>query len=1854
MGQSYRIKTELGINKLINIQLDQQFEFLEVLSLTLQQEDIYTKSCAQYGVIVGRVTANNGFGLPNARVSVFIPITSIDESNPIISSIYPYKSPNDKNEDGYRYNLLPYEKSYSTHSATGTLPSRLDSLTGDTAVEIYDKYYKYSVKTNDSGDYMIMGVPQGNHSLVMDVDLSDIGEFSLTPQDLIRMGLATDAQVAGNRFRTSTDLNSLPQIINLTKDVEVSPLWGDPELCNIAINRVDFDLRDDANVDIQPTSVFMGSIYSTSDSYRVRPNAKPADDMGNLCSLIANPGQILAIRQTIYQDNEGNPVLEQHQLEQSGNIIDGNGVWLTELPMNLDYFITNEFGEKVLSNDPTIGIPTKAKYRFKIKWQQSPSLSEQVRRPYYLVPNVKEYGWSLGSVNIPAQQESSYYFGLAWSGYTNGFSGTSGNEYYNRVNEIINCEDTFYEFQYNKVYTVAGLIDEFKNGGRGNFIGIKEIDSSDCENTINKFPVNDGFRNFDLIYFIFAIILQIIQIIGIPLLTIFHFLAFLWNNFAVIILVFFIGLLVKAAVQQVALVIAAIAGSAAFGATAAMIIPHSLLALVYSVGALFLVINFRQIISYEFGRLKLPMMTYPDCQACECDPETTAPGGGDQETAPPSGLLTQLSNGGLYIDNLEVSFFNPDTDNEDNAQLSAITISQAISGRLSTKTPTVYKSTFSEPFTFPNTDGERFGSKLIAAGITLPPGERVNKYNTRKKYFDNVNKISVRFSYPQNGGNFIPNTAPAGKFHYDNTLTVLSTISLAPGTLLTFIDPLKTKDVNFLWTGTTAIGANKLTGINGIIQNNQFTANVTYAETQTTAPASGPVPYIIPSGDSTCFLSITFDVVSTGTTTYFSCANEKVTVTATTTGSKTITNANGIDITTLGGTAEISGITYGLATQRYIYPSDLEYYQVLTAITITTTVGPGGVISYSLPGQVLDNTGKPDPTKGFWNDLIADNKGFLFSNRASGESELNDRWGYIGGDDYIDSSNKLSPYNDDYEDVVPPDNPSFSYSTSILDGFNEQLVLILQRGVDPYSPKLPNSYGIGRILGHSSENAVIISGMTRMNTPIQPLPPTSTISVQNHKNVNEIFSGSLFYTPGIPNNIIPNASSTPGLAFSSYTTSNVGYYGALDGRYLRPPSQLSITSVLKQVFYGNGIFTNTFFQDGPGALFVQPTYPVTTNTPYGINSILVGGPTTMIGVASITGPNGIPNLFAGQSSKGTWRPDINYRGNTPLNPSTRYQPTEDLSGGAYMFRGPLSTFLSDWESFADNKLGYQITEGQPFNLYFSPLLLPEFTGTTGPNAGLTISSSTQMVMRTDRLPSSDGFDTQKRATDLKFLNGSVGLLQQNLSFTVYSSEAGLNFKGPSFSTGAEQVTPDIQNQVLAATVFETMNTCEKMVGLTYYSGNGVNFGVKKDALTTDNVENGCYVMLNEPLFDLTKDIETFGEWGYRLRFYYGLCRGVLAQSFVNNWVNGSLYMFPIQVDTFYDINNNPTSEYASQIVYFDTKTNNFYYRSSPYLLSSNTPRFIGSPILGLTSSLNVRNLLFPTTIINLGYKDDFYGEIIFDPAAKGYIMRSLNSTTYSDTSDLVNLFVISRITNSGFLNNILSGLNNALNILFSRKGLRIDGDLAQSMSINSEYGVIPFSPEYYSPESGSVVVLNGPTMGVFFSSTTFDLQNKDFLSPGIINFRSPFSTNVNTFQYGIKSQVVPFYQWGLFTGNTTNTIFGSEKNNWDTSQSASNLNEGIFSKRYQSLNRREPDVPGNPSYFMASNAMGLSDTYQRGYIFGVDSNGEYAFSLDPNSANYAGGTTPKFLVGAPNHFYFGTIQGESALDKFKTKYSVDE
>ena len=222
--------------------------------------------------------------------------------------------------------------------------------------------------------------------------------------------------------------------------------------------------------------------------------------------------------------------------------------------------------------------------------------------------------------------------------------------------------------------------------------------------------------------------------------------------------------------------------------------------------------------------------------------------------------------------------------------------------------------------------------------------------------------------------------------------------------------------------------------------------------------------------------------------------------------------------------------------------------------------------------------------------------------------------------------------------------------------------------------------------------------------------------------------------------------------------------------------------------------------------------------------------------------------------------------------------------------------------------------------------------------------------------------------------------------------------------------------------------------------------------------------------------------------------------------------------------------------------------------------------------------------------------------------------------------------------------NGVVNQLFSREERRVDGDLAQLMSINSEFGVVKFSSDAYdstgNTSTSEIQIIGAPgansVMAVFFSSTTEDLQYKDFITPGRINFRPSPTATAYPYVYGIKSQTVPFYQWKTKTLGGSNTIFGGQNNEWATGIS------DIFSDKYQSLSRTNPV---SPTYFLGSNAL-TNDLYARGYIYNVDNNG----GLSLTAGNY-----PRtFLVGAPNHFYFGLINWASALDKFKQKYLSDE
>ena len=87
MNLSYRVRTQVGVDKSVPIDLEQEFETLEILSLKIYQRDIYTRVCSDYGVICGRVFTNKGYGVPNVKLSLFVPLTDEDSQNPIISEI---------------------------------------------------------------------------------------------------------------------------------------------------------------------------------------------------------------------------------------------------------------------------------------------------------------------------------------------------------------------------------------------------------------------------------------------------------------------------------------------------------------------------------------------------------------------------------------------------------------------------------------------------------------------------------------------------------------------------------------------------------------------------------------------------------------------------------------------------------------------------------------------------------------------------------------------------------------------------------------------------------------------------------------------------------------------------------------------------------------------------------------------------------------------------------------------------------------------------------------------------------------------------------------------------------------------------------------------------------------------------------------------------------------------------------------------------------------------------------------------------------------------------------------------------------------------------------------------------------------------------------------------------------------------------------------------------------------------------------------------------------------------------------------------------------------------------------------
>jgi len=1760
MSNSVRIRTKVGVDTSLKVLIDQEFDYLEILSLKILQSDIYTRQCADYGVVVGRVSVNNGFGIPNAKISIFIPLDSTDKDDPVISNIYPYSNLYDVNDDGYRYNLLPYKPSYTSHVPTGTFFTRRDVLLSPVLGEIYDKYYKYNAVTNNSGDYMIFGVPTGTHTIVVDVDLSDIGEFSLSPQDLIRMGRATENQVDGTKFRASTNLGELPQIVSFKRTVEIEPLWGQPEICNLGITRTDFDLTGEANVDIRPTAIFMGSMISDSDSNAIRANGKPTRDSGFLCNVTTGPGEILAIRQTIQHDSAGRPILESYGLEGGGTIIDENGAWMVDVPMNLDYYITNEFGEQVLSPDPHKGIPTKGKYRFKVKWSQSPSNSTETKRANYLVPNIKDWGGNL--------QQKSYAFSLDWNDYGDDA------QYPEMIQEAIDCKDRFYMMQYNKVYTVSQYIDEWRKGGYQRFTGIKNILDDTCESENNRYPTNDGYFRFDFFYVLFAFLSIILTPIFYALILLLHIVFFIvW----ILRVAFFPLIIVYFGVLAVDSIIGAFSGLSAVGpvfnwSMAAM-------GLTYLLAVALCIYILVQLWKINLGGISVPLLTYPDCNMCSCEQGNPVDENPDEDNG-----LADLETGNADI--VPCDYIIPDSLSASPLSLGSpiLPLSSISPWKIPKTGNTTFNSIIYGPydlhsstrrlaieyeFTGRQFDGESgnpgYGApypsdeqgSLTRTWITtgLPIADRINLFNVKAKYFDGgtnnpgggVNRVRVTYQ---------PQSNP-GKKHYDNTIVILcpkSTLKkYVSGQMIAFQNPSYSSDLNLNSPILNKAGNYAITGVT-------FTGQTTVK-----------VPYAKWDGSG---------------------------------------NVTGIDIPEY--TVNLTGNTK--YNYLYRYPTDVEYFQVITGMTYDTFTS-------------LCST---SPISGSLNERYIRNVTTLFN-----------------------ISNEL-----EYGNADPT--PYYLRPIDSIKNKNLMGVIILNRGVDPYTDKIDIEYGLGRLFGFNDTDAIKVPTKCRMNIPIQggfknvshlssDFPEITINGVTaGNSNDNDIFYSntplyydSFSFTPQpldiSGNTITYNDDMSTGTTFTlisagynGFNSNLISYYSSLDKR--------------------SGSFTPAC-TNGTTA---NPPVSVAgnVNNPNGISVLSSNRFTQLINSAYSS------DYFTGGDCWNDCRDDgdlyyLYFNGNYNINGNNQgYIPNEIVEGGSIMSMVGYFTKASSW-CYTDSsglchgsghKAGSSLSETIK-TYFYSPTY--HSTGNTLNFSSNTISGKVR-IMRGDRLPTStvpeeyccNSWPLQKNE------NLQVYLIPEKGVVGISSTQGNSGTQG---SGVAANIKEDLANSIHINGLFTTF-TCEGSVNLECYNqpkqvypNNGagacngvvdIDHGKQKGIFGKLKFNKGCYYFVTVMFLSLLQDWAMMAEWIARNMVMLGACRNVFSHTFNNNWVNGNLYAmsFKNEVNGFYGPTHNPPNspkyKYPSKVVIQNTSSQNFYYRCTPYDPSSNK----------FSSDDGIK---FPTTMMDLGPRSYFLQELVMSDEYDGYIVNKLNSSTFSHVDEILNLFIISRFLDNNFLTNLLGSINIMayFNQDDDRNNLKFDGDYSQLISINSELGVAAFQSTNYpdAPDGKQNPIFIGCNgeIGIFFSS---DTQIRDFVTPKrtIVDSQALITNQICAFSnFPVYSQEVPLSQW-LITD--TASIFGNENNTWWESGNI------IYSSKYQSLDRL--DV--NSRYFR-NNGITVSD--DKGYIYAVDGNGELIAAPSAWIKNPGNNEEVQMVtVGAPFYFYFGLKRGASSFDRFRSKW----
>lgn len=468
--KNYRIKTKPieDSDKYIQVQVDQTFDQLDVLSLKLTQSNVYHQTSADFGAVVGRCYTNNGLGIPNVRVAIFIPLEDQDKLDPNMFEMYPYETINSIDGDFQRYNTLPDEANGDCHVSVGRFPKKNAILDNPELQVMYDKYYKFTTETNNAGDYMFFGVPIGTYTVIIDADLSDIGIYSQKPYDFIEQGYSPNLFASTSQFKSEGSLNNMPHIITKRTSVSVYPFWGDPDNNIIGISRMDFDL----GYTIVPKAIFIGSAFGDNEKNSLNKNCSPRKDLGLICETVTNTGKIEMIRENV----DGG--LEMYNIN-GGDLIDENGNWAYRIPMNLDYMVTDETGQLIPSEDNSIGIPTRANVRFRISMDETGGEGRIRTRAKILVPH-----------NPTTPNEVDYEFSTSTK------------------------PESLKSLYWNKIYTVSQFVPRVQRrcttpkncANNTNQLSIKDVDN--CQGVKNPFPYNRFNPDMNALFTIICVIVR--------------------------------------------------------------------------------------------------------------------------------------------------------------------------------------------------------------------------------------------------------------------------------------------------------------------------------------------------------------------------------------------------------------------------------------------------------------------------------------------------------------------------------------------------------------------------------------------------------------------------------------------------------------------------------------------------------------------------------------------------------------------------------------------------------------------------------------------------------------------------------------------------------------------------------------------------------------------------------------------------------------------------------------------------------------------------------------------------------------------------------------------------------------------------------------------------------------------------------------------------------------------------------------------------------------------------------------------------------------------------------------------------